>query len=102
MTLHRNARTCPESRRLLARRVLEQGWTAKAAAEAAGISERTAGKWIRRYREQGEEGLLDRSSAPNRVANRTPDDRVEAILKLRVPIVSTTEELSGWRSRPFR
>jgi transposase InsO family protein len=83
MTLHRNARTCPESRRLLARRVLERGWTAKAAAEAAGISERTAGKWIKRYREQGEEGLLDRSSAPNRVANRTPDERVEAILKLR-------------------
>jgi transposase InsO family protein len=63
--------------------VLEQGWTAKAAAEAAGISERTAGKWIKRYREQGEGGLLDRSSAPNRVANRTPDDRVEAILTLR-------------------
>jgi transposase InsO family protein len=83
MTLHRNARTCPESRRLLARRVLEQGWTARAAAEAAGVSEPTAGKWIKRYREQGEAGLLDRSSAPKRVANRTPDDRVEAILKLR-------------------
>ena len=83
MTLHRNARTCPQSRSLLARRVLERGWTAKAAAEAAGISERTAGKRIKRYREQGEEGLLDRSSAPNRVANRTPDERVEAILKLR-------------------
>src|SRR4051812_10689846 len=39
-TLHSNARTCPRSRRLLADRVLEQGWSLPAAAEAAGVSER--------------------------------------------------------------
>jgi transposase InsO family protein len=83
MTLHRKARTCPESRRLIARRVLEGGWTKKAAAEAAGVSEPTVAKWVRRFRERGEAGLLDRSSAPKRVANRTPDDRIEAILTLR-------------------
>ncbi|MGA6948218.1 MAG: IS481 family transposase [Solirubrobacterales bacterium] len=83
MTLHRKARTCPESRLLIARRVLEQGWTKKAAAEAAGVSEPTVAKWVRRFQEQGEAGLLDRSSAPKRVANRTPDDRIEAILTLR-------------------
>jgi transposase InsO family protein len=83
MTLHRNARTCPRSRRLLASRVLEQGWQVKQAAEAAGVSERTAGKWVRRYRERGEAGLQDGSSAPKRVPNRTPDDRVEAIRSLR-------------------
>ena len=83
MTLHRKARTCPESRRLIAKRVLEEGWTKKAAAEAAGVSEPTVGKWVRRFQEQGDAGLLDRSSAPNRVANRTPDDRIEAILTLR-------------------
>ena len=38
---------------------------------------------MRGFREQGEAGLLDRSSAPQRVANRTPDDRIEAILTLR-------------------
>ena len=43
----------------------------------------TARKWVRRYRERGEAGLLDHSSAPKRIANRTPDDRVEAILSLR-------------------
>ncbi len=48
MTLHRNARTCPESRELLARRVLEEGWTLTAAAEAAGVSVPTARKWARR------------------------------------------------------
>ena len=83
MTLHRNARTCPRSRRLLVRRVIERGWTIKRAAEAAGVSERTGAKWIKRYREEGDGGLLDRSSAPKRVPNRTPGDRVEAICSLR-------------------
>ena len=81
MTLHRNARTCPESRELLARRVLDQGWTLTAAAEAAGVSVPTARKWVRR-RARGE-SLQDRPSAPRRVANRTPRDRIEAVLALR-------------------
>ncbi len=44
---------------------------------------RTAGKWVRRYRAEGEAGLLDRSSAPRRIHNATPPDRVEAIAALR-------------------
>src|SRR5205085_2906958 len=35
------------------------------------------------YRSTGEAGLLDRSSAPRSVANRTPEDRVQAIAALR-------------------
>lgn len=81
MTLHRNARTCPESRRLIARRVIEEGWTLTAAAEAAGVSVPTARKWVRRARRG--ESLEDRPSAPRRVANRTPSERVEAVLALR-------------------
>ena len=53
------------------------------AAEAAGVSAKTAGKWVRRYRAEGEAGLLDRSSAPRRVHNATAPDRVEAIAALR-------------------
>ena len=60
-----------------------QGWTLTAAAEAAGVSVRCARKWVGRYRLEGEQGLLDRCSAPRRVANRTAEDRVEAIVKLR-------------------
>jgi transposase InsO family protein len=63
--------------------VLEQGWTLAGAAEAAGVSVRCAGKWVRRYRQEGEQGLFDRSSAPRRVANRTAPERVQAILALR-------------------
>ena len=59
MTLHRNARTCPRSRRLLADRVLVESWSLAAAAEAAGVSERTAWKWVDRYRREGEAGLED-------------------------------------------
>jgi hypothetical protein len=62
---------------------LVEGWTLTAAAEAAGGSVRCARKWVGRYRLEGEQGLLDRCSAPRRVANRTPEDRVEAIVKLR-------------------
>jgi len=83
MKLHRNARTCPHSRLLIVKRVREEGWTLAQAAEAAGVSVRTVSKWLSCFESEGEEGLLDRSSAPQTVANRTPDDRVEAIACLR-------------------
>ena len=71
MKLHANHRTCPSSRRLICARVLEQGWTLVEAAAAAGCSERTAAKWIRRYRE-GDHELLDRSSRPRTSPRRLP------------------------------
>ena len=83
MKLHGNAALSWSGRRRLARRVVVEGWTLAAAAEAAGVSVRCARKWSRRYRLQGEAGLADRSSAPRRVANRTGQDRVEAVIKLR-------------------
>jgi len=83
MKLHGNARTCPNSRRLLVDRVCDQSWSVTAAAQAAGISERTAYRWLARWREQGLEGLSDRSSAPRHIPHRTPADRVQAIAALR-------------------
>jgi transposase InsO family protein len=83
MKLHRNAALSWNGRRLLAVRIVELGWTTSAAAEAAGVSCRCARKWVCRYRAAGEAGLVDRSSAPHRVANRTPADRVAVIAKLR-------------------
>src|SRR3954454_17729913 len=83
MKVHRNARTCPKSRKLLVERVLEEGWSVTAAAAAAGVSERTVWRWVKRWREQGEPGLLDRSSRPRRSPSRLPAAKVEAIEKLR-------------------
>ncbi len=83
MKLHGNARTCPKSRRLLVERIESRGCSLTAAAEAAGVSERTAYRWLKRWREEGEAGLLDRSSAPRSIPRRTPADRVAVIESLR-------------------
>ena len=83
MKLHGNAALSWQGRRRLVHRVVIEGWTLMAAAEAAGVSVRCARKWVGRYRLEGELGLHDRSSAPRRVANRTAPERVEAITKLR-------------------
>jgi transposase InsO family protein len=83
MKLHANAALSLKKRQLLARRVVGEGWSLAEAAAAAEVSERTAGKWVARFRCEGDDGLLDRSSAPRSVANRTPERRVEAIAALR-------------------
>jgi transposase InsO family protein len=82
MDLHANAALSWSGRRELARRVVEEGWTLAAAAAAGGVSVRCARKWVGRYR-GGDRQLGDRSSAPRRVANRTPAERVAVIARLR-------------------
>ena len=64
MNSHKHARLTPRGRALLVSRVLQEGWTLRAAAEAAGISVRTGSKWLARYRQHGAAGLVDRSSRP--------------------------------------
>ena len=83
MRVHGNARLTPHGRGELARRVLFESWSTSDAARAAAVSERTARKWVRRFHEEGPQGLVDRSSAPHRVPRRTPPDRERAILALR-------------------
>src|SRR3954447_11044054 len=82
MDLHGNAALSWSGRRELARRGGVQGWTLTAAGEGAGVSVRCARKWVGRYR-GGDRRLLDRSSAPRRVANRTAPERVALIVGLR-------------------
>src|SRR5215207_1521285 len=83
MKLHGNARTCLHSRRLIVRRLEEQSWPLAQAAEAAGVSVRTASKWRARYLQEGEQGLLDRGSAPGSIPHRTSEERTQAIAALR-------------------
>jgi transposase InsO family protein len=83
MKLHGNARTCPNSRRLLVERVREQGWSVAAAAAAAGVSERTVYRWLRRWRDQGWAGLADRSSRPRHSPRQLTPEQVNAIHSLR-------------------
>jgi transposase InsO family protein len=64
-------------------RVVEQGWSIARAAEAAGTSSKTCGKWVSRYRAEGECGLLDRSSAAREIPHRTCPQREQLIAQLR-------------------
>jgi transposase InsO family protein len=83
MELHANAALGPKGRLVMVRRVVDEAWSLAAAAEAAGVSERTARKWVGRYRVEGESGLVDRSSAPRSVPSRIPESRRQVIAALR-------------------
>ena len=83
MNLHSGARSCPASRALLVGRVRQAGWTVTRAAEAAGISRRTAHKWLARHVAADPASLADRSSRPRRSPGRTPTEWQEMILLLR-------------------
>lgn len=82
MRLHRNAVLTPAGRYLLCQRIREERWTVAEAAEAAGCSERTAYKWLARFRDEGPGGLQDRSSRPHRIW-ATPASWVKTIEHLR-------------------
>ncbi len=83
MKLHPNARLTPRGRGILVRRVLEEGVPVGQAAEASGVSVRTAYKWLARYRDQGRSGLADRSTRPHRSPRRTPPRTIRRIEVLR-------------------
>jgi transposase InsO family protein len=83
MNVHKNARMTVHGRLLLIRRVREQGWRVEDAALAAGVSVRTAYKWLARHRAGGEGALHDRSSAPARSPRRLPAEVTAAIERLR-------------------
>src|SRR5215212_742543 len=83
MKIHANAAVTLIQRRRMVRRVIEQGWSITRAAEAAEISSKTCGKWVSRYRAEGECGLLDRSSAPKEIPHRTGPEREQLIAQLR-------------------
>jgi transposase InsO family protein len=81
---HANALLTPRGRLLLARCVVEQGWTLQRAAERFQVSPTTAARWAGRYRELGPAGMADRSSRPHRSPRRTPTRLERRIIKVRV------------------
>ena len=83
MNLHRRARTCPASRALLVDRVIRLGWKVTHAADAAGVSPRTAHKWLSRHKLGGELALSDASSRPKRSPLALGKAWTELILTLR-------------------
>jgi transposase len=84
---HTNARLTLEGRKLLIGRVASIGL--RAAAEAAGVSLRTARKWLKRYEEHGVEGLTDRSSRSSKTRSTVDeglDRSIEQLRGLRMPM----------------
>ena len=79
MDIHKNARLSYRSREALARFVVEQGATRKAAAAAFRVCAKTAGKWVARYLAGGVAGLLDRSSRPHRSPRRLASGVAERV-----------------------
>lgn len=83
MNLHKHARLTPRGRALLVERVIDHGLRVEEAAHAAGVSPRTAYKWLRRFREEGPAGLLDRSSRPLLSPRATPLALVDKVVSMR-------------------
>jgi len=83
MNIHTNARLTLRSREALVSSIIDQRLTAKAAAAAFAVSERTARKWLARFRAEGSAGLRDRSSRPLRSPKATPSAQVAVVLTLR-------------------
>ncbi len=83
MNSHKNARMTFLGRVLLVERVTEEGWHVSTAAGHAGISDRTAYKWLGRHRSGGKEALKDRSSAPGSSPRRLARDVVAEIERQR-------------------
>ena len=80
---HANAALTPRARLRLARLIVDHGWTPARAAERYDVSWKTAKKWADRYRAEGRDGMVDRSSAPRRQPHRTPAPVVRKIVHLR-------------------
>lgn len=83
MNLHKHARLSPRGRALLVDRILVQGLRVEEAAHAAGVSVRTAYKWLKRFRQEGLDGLFDRSSRPHHCPHATPSVIAEQVLAKR-------------------
>ena len=79
---HANARLTVYGRRLIIER-WESGRTQAEVAESLGVSRSTVAKYIRRYREEGDAGLADRSSRAKQLKHRLGEPVVESILRLR-------------------
>jgi transposase InsO family protein len=92
---HQNARMTPLGRVEMVRRILEEGRPVADVAAGFGISERTARKWLARFKAGGPTGLENRSSRPASVANRTAEPWIDMMERLRREYRLTAEEIAA-------
>ena len=82
MDIHQNARLVPKMRGLLARKILE-GQPVRAVALEFHVTEKTARKWLKRYKAEGEAGMEDRSSRPLSSPSKTSVALKDKVAQLR-------------------
>ena len=80
---HRNARLTVHGRRLLVQRVRDEGMPVAHVARAMGLSRQCAHRWVARFDEEGDAGLVDRSSRPKRTPTKTSPEVEAAVLAAR-------------------
>jgi transposase len=80
---HHHARTTKHGREHMAKSVLEGRLSLREAAAECRLSRQSAAKWVRRYREAGVAGLLDRSSRPHRSPRSTSEASIMEVERLR-------------------
>ena len=100
MRLHKSARSCPNSRRVMVDRVLSGQPVARVARDM-GVSEKTVRKWVGRFLAEGEPGLQDRSSRPRNSPARTAvcvEQRVVGLRRERLTGVQIARRLRMPRS----
>lgn len=81
--MHPRPRLSLYGRFVLVTRVRHEGWSVAAAAEASGVSRATGHKWVRRFDEEGHDGLRDRSCRPHSSPRRLKPKQETEILNLR-------------------
>ena len=100
MQVHARAPLSPIGRRRVVERVHAKIWSVTAAAEAAGVTDRTIYRWLARFRDHGQAGLVDRPSVAHHQPRKTPPDRVNAICALR-RLHMTASEIAECLSMPL-
>src|SRR5919197_100046 len=83
MDTHKNARLTPKGREDMVRAVLDGGLSKAAAARKFNTTPKTVGKWVERFRNEGVDGLRDRSSRPLSSPSQTPQATCAAVEALR-------------------
>ena len=83
MNIHSKAKLTALSRAEMIRRIVDLKQPLAEVAHALGVSERTAYKWLARFRAEGSGGLLDRSSRPECSQKTIHPFRVARVLALR-------------------
>jgi transposase InsO family protein len=83
MDYHHHARLTVHGRAILVKSVLEGQMSLNQAAATHGLSRQSASKWVKRYREQGIDGLRDRSSRPRQFRFPTSEQQIRQVETLR-------------------